>query len=119
VPESIIAATLVAFGTSLPEFVTGITAARKGHGELAVGNVIGANILNVLFVVGASAAVTRGGLAAPVAFFKIFFPAMLFMLIILITGTYLSENSLKRSFGILLLGSYIFITIMSYTYRMP
>ena len=50
VPESIIAATLVAFGTSLPEFVTAVTAARRGHGALAVGNVIGADILNVLFV---------------------------------------------------------------------
>ena len=49
VPESLIAATLVAFGTSLPELVTAVTAARRGHGELAVGNVIGADILNVLF----------------------------------------------------------------------
>jgi cation:H+ antiporter len=60
IPKSIIAATLVAFGTSLPELVTAITAARKGHGELAVGNIIGADILNVLFVVGVSAAVTPG-----------------------------------------------------------
>ena len=41
VPESIVAATLVAFGTSLPELVTAVTAARQGHGELAVGNVVG------------------------------------------------------------------------------
>ena len=42
IPEGIIAATLVAFGTSLPELVTAVTAARRGHGELAVGNVVGA-----------------------------------------------------------------------------
>ena len=54
IPESVIAATLVAFGTSLPELVIAVTAALRSHGELAVGNVIGANILNVLFVVGAS-----------------------------------------------------------------
>lgn len=55
VPKTVIAATLVAFGTSLPELVVGITSIRKGHAELLVGNVIGADILNVLFVIGASA----------------------------------------------------------------
>jgi cation:H+ antiporter len=55
VPQVVISATLVAAGTSLPELVVGITSIRKGHPELLVGNVIGADILNVLFVVGASA----------------------------------------------------------------
>lgn len=55
VPEVVIASTLVAIGTSLPELVVGITAVRKRHGELLVGNVIGADVLNVLFVIGASA----------------------------------------------------------------
>ena len=55
VPDVVIASTLVAFGTSLPEFVVGMTSIAKGHRELLVGNVIGADILNVLFVVGASA----------------------------------------------------------------
>ena len=50
IPQSIIAATLVAFGTSLPELVTAVTAVRKGHGELAVGNIVGADILNVLLL---------------------------------------------------------------------
>ena len=56
VPQVIIAATIVAIGTSLPELVVGITAVRKGHPALLIGNVIGADILNVLFVVGAAAA---------------------------------------------------------------
>ena len=54
VPNVVIAATIVALGTSLPELVVGITSIAKGHGELMVGNVIGADILNVLFVIGAS-----------------------------------------------------------------
>lgn len=58
VPQTVIAATLVAFGTSLPELVVGLTAIRKGHAELLVGNVIGADVLNVLFVIGASALAT-------------------------------------------------------------
>ncbi len=56
VPEVIIAATLVALGTSLPELVVGMASIYKGHRELLVGNVIGADVLNVLFVVGAAAA---------------------------------------------------------------
>jgi len=55
VPEVVLAATLVAFGTSLPELVVGITSIRKGHAGLLVGNVIGADILNILWVIGLSA----------------------------------------------------------------
>lgn len=56
VPDVVIAATLVALGTSLPELTVGIASIMKGHRELLVGNIIGADILNVLFVIGASAA---------------------------------------------------------------
>jgi len=55
VPNVVIAATLVAFGTSLPELMVAITSIRKGHPELLIGNVIGADILNVLFVIGFAA----------------------------------------------------------------
>ncbi len=56
VPESVIALTFVALGTSLPELVTAITSLVKGHGALSLGNVIGANIFNLVLVSGASAA---------------------------------------------------------------
>ena len=114
VPESIIAATLVAFGTSLPEFVTAVTAARRGHGALAVGNIIGADILNVLFVAGAAAAVTGGGLEAPMHFFRLLFPLMLFILIVFRVGIFVSGDSLKRPFGVILIAAYLFVTILSY-----
>ncbi|MCE2393881.1 calcium/sodium antiporter [Candidatus Poribacteria bacterium] len=114
VPESIIAATLVAFGTSLPEFVTAVTAARRGHGALAVGNVIGADILNVLFVAGASAAVTGAGLEAPTHFFRLLFPLMLFILVVFRVGIFVSGDSLKRPFGVILIAAYLFVTILSY-----
>ncbi len=114
VPESIIAATLVAFGTSLPELVTAVTAVRKGHGDLAIGNVIGADILNVLFVAGASAAVTGGGLLAPAHFFWLLFPVMLFILIVFRIGILVSGSQLKRPFGAILLAIYILSTILSY-----
>ncbi len=114
VPEDIIAATLVAFGTSLPELVTAVTAVRKGEGALAVGNVIGADILNVLFVAGAAAAVTPGGLEAPATFFKLHFPAMIAILLIFRAGIFFSGRSLKRPFGFLLIGSYGAYLILQY-----
>jgi len=114
VPEGIIAATLVAFGTSLPELATAITAARRGHGELAIGNVVGADILNVLFVAGASAAVSPGGLTAPSSFFRVFFPAMLFVLITFRVGIFFSQKYLKRSFGVVLLAAYLIATIAGF-----
>ena len=54
VPESVIALTFVALGTSLPELVTAITSLAKGHGSLSLGNVIGANLFNLVLVSGAS-----------------------------------------------------------------
>ena len=55
VPESVIALTFVALGTSLPELVTAITSLAKGHGSLSLGNVIGANLFNLVLVSGTSA----------------------------------------------------------------
>jgi cation:H+ antiporter len=115
VPRGIIAATLVAFGTSLPEFVTAITAVRKGYGEIALGNIIGADILNVLFVAGLSAAVTPGGLVASGEFFRLLFPAMLAILAVFRAGIAFSGETLKRPFGALLLGIYLSITFLSYS----
>ncbi len=114
VPQSIIAATLVAFGTSLPELVTSVAAARRGHGELAVGNVVGADILNVLFVSGAAAAATPGGLIAAPHFFRVLFPAMLFVLLVFRVGIAFSGNSLRRPFGYVLLAAYGVYLLVSY-----
>lgn len=113
VPESIISLTLVAFGTSLPELVTAITAVRRGHGELAVGNIIGADILNVLFVAGVSAAATTGGLEASPHFFKFAFPAMLFILIVFRYGIFVSGSQLKRPFGVILVLVWLAVQIVS------
>ena len=78
VPQDIIAATLVAFGTSLPELMTAITAVRKGHPQIMVGNVVGADVLNCLFVIGAAAVAKP--LAVPPNFYSFHFPAMLAIL---------------------------------------
>ncbi|POR01327.1 hypothetical protein AU468_08395 [Alkalispirochaeta sphaeroplastigenens] len=57
-PEYVIAASIVAIGTSLPELATGITALRRGETDLAIGNAVGSNIFNVLLVIGSTALIT-------------------------------------------------------------
>ena len=56
--ETLVGLTIVAIGTSLPELVTSITALKKGENQLIIGNVIGSNIFNILFVLGASSAIS-------------------------------------------------------------
>lgn len=58
VSDRIIGLTIVAFGTSLPELVTSAIAAKKGNNDIAIGNIVGSNIFNILFVAGTSALIT-------------------------------------------------------------
>lgn len=91
VPEVVVAATLVAFGTSLPELMIAISSIRKGHAELMIGNIIGADILNVLFVIGAAAvarplALIEPGTPAPMIFLYLHLPVMLVMVLLMLLG---------------------------------
>ncbi|MEM8946076.1 MAG: sodium:calcium antiporter [Planctomycetota bacterium] len=115
IPKGIVAATLVAFGTSLPELVTAITAARKDHGDLAIGNIIGADILNVLFVAGASAAVTPAGLTATPGFFRVLIPGMIVVLIVFRVGVSFSGERMQRPLGAILLLVYVAVMVASFT----
>ena len=56
ISQRFIGLTIVAFGTSLPELVTSVSAARKGNADIAIGNIVGSNIFNILFIVGTTAA---------------------------------------------------------------
>lgn len=115
IPQSVIAATLIAFGTSLPELVTAITAVRKGHGELAIGNIVGADILNVLFVVGSAAAVTQGGLDVPSNFYKLQIPTMVIILIAFRLFSMGSKNEeITKKEGLILLAMYLIYLILNY-----
>ena len=93
IPKAVIALTLVAFGTSIPEVATCVVAARKGHGAVAVGNILGADIMNICWVAGASALANDLVLGKKEIFFM--FPAMfvivLAMLIMLRVGYRLSR----------------------------
>ncbi|MBF4694595.1 calcium/sodium antiporter [Fusibacter ferrireducens] len=114
IPQSIIAATMVAFGTSLPELTTAIKAVRKGHGDLAIGNIIGADILNVLFVVGASASFTSKGLHVPNSFFSLQYPALIIILSLFRFMTLSRERKITRFKGSLLLIAYCIYLGLNY-----
>lgn len=58
VSEKVIGLTILAIGTSLPELVTSVTAAIKGNSDIAIGNIIGSNIFNILFIIGVSAVIS-------------------------------------------------------------
>ena len=110
VPKDIIAATMVALGTSLPELMTAISAVRKGHPEITVGNVVGANILNCLFVTGAAACARP--LAITDNFFEFHFPTMLILLysfgIFIIINR---DGRFKRWQGAILLSVYVIYVV--------
>lgn len=115
IPEGVIGATLVALGTSLPELTTAITSARKGHTEIALGNIIGADILNVLSVLGISLMVTPKGFSVGPEFYRIFFPSMLLILVIFQGSTYLAKGKpLGRKVSVILLAFYVATTVVSY-----
>ena len=114
VPDDVIAATMVAFGTSLPELMTAIAAIRKGHPEITVGNIVGADVLNVLFVIGAAA--VAAPLLIPMNFFYFHFPAML--IILYSFRVFISMNRegvFYRWQGYWLLGVYLCYVILQYT----
>ena len=102
VSQRFIGLTIVALGTSLPELVTSVTAARKGNADIAIGNIIGSNIFNILFVVGSSALIT------PVPFESHFiidsFVAILIGLVLYLCTK--KTRVLDKKAGILLLVTY-------------
>ncbi|MBR1919557.1 MAG: sodium:calcium antiporter, partial [Spirochaetales bacterium] len=108
VPESVIALTFIALGTSLPELVTAITALVKGHSDLSLGNVIGANLFNLVLVSGLATVLSpftlpQGKLAFGMnASLVVDIPLMLSVMLIM-TVPALLKGRLYRAQGVLLL----------------
>lgn len=99
---AVIGLSIVAVGTSLPELATSLVAARRGHGDLAVGNAVGSNVMNVLLVAGVAA------LAAPLAFGELR-PSDLGAMLAVSVAFWLGAAArplLGRTAGALLVGSY-------------
>jgi cation:H+ antiporter len=108
VPEAVIALTFISLGTSLPELVTAITSLAKGHGSLSLGNIIGANIFNLVLVSGVAAVVSPFAVPSSSELFGINtsllidIPVMLTAMGIL-TLPALFRGKLSRAQGIILL----------------
>jgi cation:H+ antiporter len=107
--EAVIGLTLVAVGTSIPEVVTCIVAGRRGHADLALGDIIGADILNVLWIIGAASVANPIQVEKRVIYFA--FPWML-GIVALMLALARWRHTLQRWKGFLLIGVYLlYITI--------
>lgn len=112
VPETVIGLTIVALGTSLPELVTAITSLIKGHGSLSLGNIIGANLFNLVLVSGAAITINPFALPSSGEIFGINsslildIPVMFAVMLILTVPT-LIKQKLSRWQGITMLGIYV------------
>ena len=100
--ERFIGLTIVALGTSLPELFTSVNAARKGNADIAIGNIVGSNIFNILFVVGLS------GLIVPVPFADLFVMDTLVAMAasVLLGGFCLQKGKLVAWHGVVMLVGY-------------
>lgn len=120
VSEKVIGLTIVALGTSLPELVTAITSLVKGHGSLSLGNIIGANLFNLVLVSGV--AITLNPFEVPVsgligginASLVLDIPVMLVVMTILTVPTLIKEK-LSRWQGVLLLCIYAAFCVLQFT----
>ena len=115
VSQDVVATTMVAFGTSLPELATAVVAIRKGHPQIMVGNVVGADILSCLFVIGAAA--TASPLQVTPNFFRFHFPAMLLILFSFRLFVSLNRDGwFKRAQGIWIFGVYLAYLALQYEF---
>ncbi|EXJ24388.1 Sodium/calcium exchanger [Alkalibacterium sp. AK22] len=115
IPDSVISSTIVAFGTSVPEVTTTLVAVRYGHGELAIGNVLGANMMNLLLVMGLTISLLPGGVFVPASYYLIQFP-ILAAVFMLLSIPILSKRveAIRRRQGLLLIGLYLVYLITNF-----
>ncbi len=109
VSELVIGLTIVAVGTSLPEVITSVMAGLKGERDIAVGNVVGSNIFNVLCVLGISSLVGKTSLPFPVEAFRFDLPVVIGISLICMP-LFLIGRNVSRLNGILLLSMYVLYT---------
>ncbi|MGL4913547.1 MAG: calcium/sodium antiporter [Romboutsia sp.] len=111
IPQGVISLTVIALGTSLPELVSSVTAIRKKHHAICVGNILGANILNIVSVIGISAIPNNIPILSQNM--KIDFPFMILLLITLILPT-IKKDKIYRWQGLLMLIVYFTYIVTLY-----
>jgi cation:H+ antiporter len=110
VSEMVIGLTIVAAGTSLPEVATSVLAAIRGQRDIAVGNVVGSNIFNILGVLGISAVVAPGALSVAPAMMAFDIPAMLAVAVACLP-IFFTGNLIARWEGAVFVGLYVSYTL--------
>src|SRR5574344_1307590 len=120
IPEIVIVLTIVAFGTSMPEFFVSLVSALKGNSDLALGNVVGSNIFNALFIVGCTAVVapmtiTKATVRKDIPF-AVFSSLLLCVLCMDSLSFSIKGSTISRIDGIILL--LVFAVFLVYTFRL-
>ncbi len=100
VPERVIAVTFIALGTSLPELVTSLTSIIKGYGNVGLGNIVGANILNLLLVIGIPGTVT--GISVSESALRVDAPLCILVMAVLTVPLVIRQKSSRLQGGALL-----------------
>ena len=107
VSEVVIGITIVAFGTSLPELAVSLASALKGEYGLAIGNIVGSNIFNLLAVIGIAATIEPATLAPSVLSLHIFVMVAFTLVLFAMTYDYDGKSRLSRLEGLALLIAYV------------
>jgi len=115
VPSAVIAVTFVALGTSLPEFVTAITSLIKGYADVSLGNIIGANTLNLLLVIGIPASIQNGIDISAKRSFQMTAPTGLLVMLLLILPFWFKKRGYRIQGGMLIL-IYIAYSVLQFMY---
>lgn len=110
VSEKIIGLTILAIGTSLPELVTSVTAAIKGNSDIAIGNIIGSNIFNILLIIGVSSAISP--LTYNVTYNTQFIILMIAMVSLFIFPFIPPKDEMSRTDALVYLGLYILYMVI-------
>ena len=103
--QRVIGLTIVAFGTSLPELVTSVTAARRGNTDIAIGNIVGSNIFNILFVLGVSGLVSPSPIPFTINF--VYDGLIAILVLVMLFGLSYKKQGLSKVGGAIFLVSYL------------
>lgn len=116
IPEAVIALTIIAIGTSLPELSTCMAAMAKKHGDIVLGNLIGSNVFNILMIIGAAAIarpIMAGDFSSQIADFDVWITLGVSLVF---AGLVLFSNKIGKKIGVVFLGGYAIYVIGLYSF---
>ena len=109
--EKLVGLTIVAIGTSLPELVTSVVAAIKGEEDIALGNILGSNIFNILLIIGLSSAISPIAVSSNLIFDFVFLIVVTSIIGIMIFANKSDEKRFGKKEGIILVALYVIYMI--------